>query len=609
MSATTIGGMGVTLGLNYAGFNAGIVAVGNSVGSLTGKFGGLVKAGLGLAGIVGIGAAIKSAFTGYAAMESSQVAFETLLGSGTKAKILMEDLAKFGAETPFQLPELTAAGKNLAAFGMSADTIVPKLRQIGDISSLLNQPIGEMATLYGKAKVAGVLMSEDINQFTERGVPLIQTLASQFGVAEVSIKKMASEGKISFAHLDQAIGTLTSAGGRFAGGMEKQSQTLGGMWSTLSDNVGMTLTKIGESIVNAFNLKAVLTGMIDFTGRIQNSIGSLRPVFDGLVLAFDAVKAAASAVWDGLSMGAQLVGSLFSSMGATVGGFRDLFVEAMLSVRFTFNNLVDVFSLLAGKLILKLWGLGADFAFIFTSTIPEALKWFANNWRGMWNNIASYMEYKIAQFHDLTAKYLDDTWLGLATIGEKLGITTKGSARVIFDANVAAEKARGILVPPEFKPIPAPVFSQRVPGAAEAGFAANLIALDKRLREAKNKLFAEEMARLNGMKQGTFVTDFLKEVAFGNGKGILKNPISELSKVAKSTGTESSGAIDARSKEAYNVILRNRSGDVNIATRTAKAAEETAVQTKKAAKSLDEVVKELVSSSRLGVVVADFEGG
>ena len=53
--------------------------------------------GAGLAlGAFGL-SAIKSA----ASMEQTQIAFETMLGSGEKAKQLYDDLGKFAAKTPF----------------------------------------------------------------------------------------------------------------------------------------------------------------------------------------------------------------------------------------------------------------------------------------------------------------------------------------------------------------------------------------------------------------------------------------------------------------------------------------------------------------------------
>jgi tape measure domain-containing protein len=352
--ATSIGHLAVLVSANTSGFQTGVATVQKGVGSMasavqsrTGaivtSFGAMARSIGAVAGTIGLVAGFKKAITGFAVEESNLIAFETLLGSMSQAKSLMEDLQRFGAETPFQFPELASAAKNLAAFGMSADDIIPKLRMIGDIASLLNQPIGEMATLYGKAKVSGVLMSEDINQFTERGVPLIQALAKQFGVAEIQIKKMASESKISFADMDKALTSLTSNGGRFAGGMEKQSKSIGGLWSSLMDNIESSLTKVGGIISETFQLKPVLTWLNGVTGAMAQWIKDIQTK-------------------------AGLIGKMVQVTFANAGDYiKVFFMEGGLFLGSFVNDMV----------------------YAFTVTLPEVFRWFADNWRTMLGNLGN----------------------------------------------------------------------------------------------------------------------------------------------------------------------------------------------------------------------------
>ncbi len=204
---------------------------------VTGAFYSLISAGRSLIGTF-IDANIQ--------YEQSSVAFEVMLGSATKAKVLLAQVSQFAAETPFQLPELNAATKALLAFGSGAGTVVQELRRIGDISSGVSAPIGEIAAIYGKARVQGRLFAEDINQFTGRGIPVIQEFAKILGVAENKVKDMGAKGLITFDTLDQAFVNLTSSGGRFNGMMAKQSLTLGGLISTIKDDFTQVLRDIGE---------------------------------------------------------------------------------------------------------------------------------------------------------------------------------------------------------------------------------------------------------------------------------------------------------------------------------------------------------------------------
>src|SRR5690606_31930396 len=78
------------------------------------------------------------------------------------------------------------------------------------------------------------------------------------------IRKMVSEGKVGFADLQRALASMAAEGGFAFNGMAKQSETLGGLWSTFKDNVGLALTDVGNAIVENLNLKDALKSMIDY---------------------------------------------------------------------------------------------------------------------------------------------------------------------------------------------------------------------------------------------------------------------------------------------------------------------------------------------------------
>lgn len=230
------------------------------IGLLAAATGGLAVKSLGLAGD----------------LEQVEVAFTTMLGSGEKARDLLADLNRFAATTPFQFPELARAAKMLSAFGVGTEELIPSLRRIGDVAAGISAPIGEIAEVYGKAKVQGRLFMEDINQLTGRGIPIIQELAKQFGVSESQVRKLVEEGKVGFPHIEEAFRALTSEGGKFAGLMEAQSKTLPGLWSTIKDNITLTLAPIGRLIVDVFDLKGVAERAIAFLERVRQGVEDFR---------------------------------------------------------------------------------------------------------------------------------------------------------------------------------------------------------------------------------------------------------------------------------------------------------------------------------------------
>lgn len=214
--------------------------------------------------------------------ETAYTAFSTILGDGQKATDLMADLQAFAASTPFEFSELADATKKLLAFGIEGENSLEILRQVGDVSSAIGAPIGEIAELYGKAHVQGRLFAEDINQLTGRGIPIIQELAKQFGVTDAEVKKLVEDGKIGFDNLETAFRDLTSEGGKFSGMMEAQSQTFAGQMSTMQDNFNQLAGELAKPI-----FEFLKTGIGDvnvllghFTEKIQ--AGDMRGALQGL---------------------------------------------------------------------------------------------------------------------------------------------------------------------------------------------------------------------------------------------------------------------------------------------------------------------------------------
>lgn len=219
-----------------------------------------------VAGLAALGvAAVKMA----ADMEQVEVGFTTILKSASAAKMVLKDIQAFAASTPFEFGELAPAARSLLAFGVSAGDLIPTLTNLGNISSGIGQPIGEIAEIYGKARVQGRLFMEDINQLTGRGIPVIQELAKQFRVTEAEVRKLVEKGRVNFGNLQQAIINLSTGTGMFAGGMQAQSQTINGLLSTLRDDVITIMRDIGSEIAKAFDLQDVIKSMSESIGKIR----------------------------------------------------------------------------------------------------------------------------------------------------------------------------------------------------------------------------------------------------------------------------------------------------------------------------------------------------
>ena len=249
----------------------------------------------GFAAGAGIGGMIKLA----ADVETLNVQFKVLTGSADDAARVMADVQKFAAETPFQQMDIADAARMLISFGAGANTVVDELRMLGDLAAGTGQPLGQLAEIYGKARVQGRLFGEDINQLTGRGIPVIQALAQQFGVAESQVKKLVEQGRVGFPELQAALQSMTGPGGKFNGLMKELSTTTAGKFSTLIDNLKQVGIIIGEAILPAANI--VIDTLLSWGDEIK-VFGKVSGVVLGnfgqtFAVAFETAKGYASATF------------------------------------------------------------------------------------------------------------------------------------------------------------------------------------------------------------------------------------------------------------------------------------------------------------------------
>lgn len=215
-----------------------------------------------------------------------EIAFETMLGSQSKAKSLMDQMVQTAAKTPFDLMGVAEGAKQLMAYGVSADKVNDTLVRLGNIASGLSIPLNDIVYLYGTTMVQGRLYAQDVRQFTGRGIPLVKELAEKYGVTADKINEMVSAGKIGFPEVEEVINKMTNAGGQFYNLMEKQSASLTGQISNLEDAWDRALNNLGEKGEGVFS-----TAISSATYLVEHLDDILR-VLTAVTVAYGSYKAA-----------------------------------------------------------------------------------------------------------------------------------------------------------------------------------------------------------------------------------------------------------------------------------------------------------------------------
>jgi tape measure domain-containing protein len=234
-----------------------------------------LKSGIGgignaIAGAFAIGSVVafgKSVLDATVKNEQLTKSFEVMLKSKAQADILMAQLVQFAKTTPFELTEVAEATKKLLAFGIASSDIKSTLTKLGDVSAGIGAPLSEVAYLFGTIKTQGRAMTQDINQFTNRGIPMWDELAKVTGISGLALKKYVEEGKIGYKEIDQAFTNLTTNGGKFTGLMEAQSKTLGGTISNLGDSWDQFMVKLGNG--NSGILKSIVSTLGEVVDKLN----------------------------------------------------------------------------------------------------------------------------------------------------------------------------------------------------------------------------------------------------------------------------------------------------------------------------------------------------
>lgn len=237
------------------------------------KIGATAVAGL-ASGMIALG--IKS----NASLETSQVAWTTLLGTQEEAKQMLDDITKYAATTPFSKTGVDTMAKQLHNAGFEGQALFDQLTKFGNMGSafaIQEDSLSEMVRQYSQVQMAQVAYTEDLNILQDRGIPIFKGLAEVMGVSVAEVKNMASQGKITADIYNQALDSIAST---TEGAMDKQSKTFSGMLSTIEDNA----INISQKIIQPLFEKILqyMPLVIDLADNFSANLDEGKGILDSL---------------------------------------------------------------------------------------------------------------------------------------------------------------------------------------------------------------------------------------------------------------------------------------------------------------------------------------
>lgn len=240
---------------------------------LMSSFGGLKNLVLGFATGYGLKSLASYVIQVGVETEQTRASFDVMLGSAEKGKAMFESLKTFADITPFDNKTAYDAGRLLLNYGIAANQIIPSLKMLGDASGGVTERFDRMVYAYGQIMTAGKLQGQDLRQLIDAGFNPLQEISAKTGKSMTELKKQMESGGISAQMVTDAFKSATSEGGRFFGMMETQSQTVGGLWSTLMG--GMQTAAYGLFQQASPLLKGLIQNAIDISDSLKDAFTPL----------------------------------------------------------------------------------------------------------------------------------------------------------------------------------------------------------------------------------------------------------------------------------------------------------------------------------------------
>ena len=199
-------------------------AMSGSLGQFTAMLGPMGLAAAGAAVILGkltlaaskLGAELESQTVSISTMIKKTD--ESMLDAEIRTESLLDSLDKLANRTPLENQDIVEGTKRLIAFGLEADMIANKLMpQMADVAAGAQIPVAELSSIFGKAFAGGRLQAMELNQMTDRGIPIMDALGKVTKKSAAEIRKMGEQGKLSREIMLAAFDEMTGRRGKVQG--------------------------------------------------------------------------------------------------------------------------------------------------------------------------------------------------------------------------------------------------------------------------------------------------------------------------------------------------------------------------------------------------------
>ncbi len=251
--------------------------------------------------------------------QKQHIALTSILGDSMKAETIFNRIKDLAVVSPFQFKELASYTKQLSAYSIPYEELYDTTKRLADISAGVGVDMGRIILAYGQVRSAAFLRGQELRQFTEAGIPLVDELAKRFTILENKVVSAGdvfdkiSRKEVSFGMVKDVLWELTDEGGKFYNMQEALAESLAGKWSNLQDAWDVMMADIAESN------SGVLSDSLDLLTKLMNHWEDFAKVFIPIITSYGTYKTVALLA---SSVNLKLI-KTFISLTASVRSLKD----------------------------------------------------------------------------------------------------------------------------------------------------------------------------------------------------------------------------------------------------------------------------------------------
>ena len=254
-----------------------------------------LAAGAALAGVV-----IAKGWGRLVEIDTAKAKLGALGNSSKEVTSIMDNAMEAVKGTSFSMGEAATTAANATAAGIKpGKELTQYLTTTGDAAAIAGTDMSEMGRIFNKVQTQNKAYNGELQELSDRGLPIYQWLAKEAGVTGEEVTEMASKGEISSKMLQDAVrkniggaakemgqksftasvsnmwaavgrlgASFLDAGGKGGGFFSKIKPLMNNLTSTL-DTMGPKAEQWGKALGGAFT-------------KVANGVQSVKKWFDGL---------------------------------------------------------------------------------------------------------------------------------------------------------------------------------------------------------------------------------------------------------------------------------------------------------------------------------------